>query len=261
MPELVDLSGYVEENQPALGSHDTVFWTCTTHEESGYRQLQELDEDDMENETLKRKLRAKREGSDELHPKDRAILMSEHGPTHVDSLAHIDSSLSESTIDKMDLDWFYGPAIGLDVSELLADRDYVTIDIIESKLQRHSLELREGDAITLHTGHRNEHYGLDVEPRYAYLNEYIGLDGEAATWLAERGVKNIGIDAPSIDHSAGTAANDHPAHDACGKHGMINTENMANLDAVAGRRYTLCCFPLKLRGGTGSPVRPVGILE
>lgn len=41
---------------------------------------------------------------------------------------------------------------------------------------------------------------------------------------------------------------------------MLNIENMANLDGVAGRRFNLFAFPLKLRDGTGSPLRPVAIL-
>ena len=260
MAELIDLSGYVEENQPALGGHETVFWTLTTHEEAGYRDEQALGPDESGNETLARKLRARRQGSDEIHPKDRAILMSEHGPTHVDALAHLDSSM-DTTIDEMPLERFYGPAVGLDVSHLLEESEYVTVDVLRSELDREGLELADGDTVTLHTGHRAAHYGRDVESRYDYLHRYIGLDREAATWLAEAGVTNVGIDAPSIDHSAGTAAKDHPAHDVCAEYEMLNTENMANLDRVAGRRYTFCCFPLKLREGTGSPVRPVAILD
>jgi kynurenine formamidase len=260
MPELIDLSGHVEEGQPALGDHETVFWTVTTHEEAGYRDKQELGPEEAENESLKRKLRAKREGSDEIHAKDRAILMSEHGPTHVDALAHLDSS-KETTIDEMPLDRFYGPAVGVDVSHLHEDGEYITVDVLETELDRDGLEITAGDTVTLHTGHRAEHYGRDIESRYDYIHRYIGLDREAATWLAEMGVKNIGIDAPSIDHSTGTAEKDHPAHDVCAEYEMINTENMANLDRVAGQRFTFCSFPLKLRDGTGSPVRPVAILD
>lgn len=38
-------------------------------------------------------------------------------------------------------------------------------------------------------------------------------------------------------------------------------ENLATIDAVVGPRSTLAAFPLKLKGGTGSPIRPVAILD
>lgn len=260
MTELIDLSGYIEEGQPAMGCQEPVFWVGTTHEESGYWKEQALEPGEEETGSLQRALRAKRQGSDEIHPKDRAILMAEHGPTHIDSLAHIDPTYDE-TIDEMDLDWFYGPAVGFDVSYLLEDEEYITIEVLERELEENDLEIREGDTITLHTGHRNENYGLSIEKRWDYMHKYIGLDGETTRWLGDQGVKNIGIDAPTIDHAHGSAVGSHPAHDVCAEYPMTNMENLENLEAVAGRRFTICCFPLKLREGTGSPVRPVAILE
>lgn len=53
---------------------------------------------------------------------------------------------------------------------------------------------------------------------------------------------------------------EYPAHDICAEYEMMNVENMANLNAVGDRRFMLCAFPLKLRGGMGSPLRPVAIL-
>jgi len=71
----------------------------------------------------------------------------------------------------------------------------------------------------------------------------------------------IGINSPSIDHSDAMDTKRYPAHDICNKHEILNMENMANLNSVAGKRYTLCAFPLKIRNGTGSPIRPVAILD
>lgn len=258
MVELIDLSGYVEEDQPVFPGHErTQFWTTHFHEEQAYTLSKQLGK---ETATIKRKLGAKRAGDDEENPLVRTLLVSEHGPTHVDALCHIDPTREES-IEKMSLDWFYGDAVGIDVSHVSSD-EFITPDDLETGLAEHGLEIQDGDAITLHTGHRQEHYGVeDHEQRYAYQYEYTGLTGEAATWLADRGVKNIGIDAPSIDHGTASSTAEFPAHDVCAEREMINIENMANLDTVVGERFTLCAFPLKLRDGTGSPIRPVAILE
>lgn len=54
---------------------------------------------------------------------------------------------------------------------------------------------------------------------------------------------------------------EHPAHDVCNDYEIVNIENMANLDVVAGERFTLCAFSLKLKEETGSPIRLVAIVE
>lgn len=256
MVELIDLSGYIEEDQPVYpGNQPTQFWTGLSHEGSAYEWRQK----GYETDTILRKEKAKREGGEEEHPISRTMLISEHGPTHVDALTHLDPT-EDRSIDEMSLDWFYGPAVGVDVSHV-GDKEFITVDDLKRELDDHDLTIQDGDAITLHTGHREQYYAVDdIEKRYAYLNEHPGLDEEAAYWLADQGVKNIGIDAGSIDHSDATETQEFPAHDMCAERSIINMEHMANLDAVAGMRYTLCAFPLKIRDGTGSPIRPVAIV-
>ena len=42
---------------------------------------------------------------------------------------------------------------------------------------------------------------------------------------------------------------------------MLNTENLANLDSVVGRRFLYIGLPLRLVGGTGCPIRAIAVLE
>lgn len=258
MVEIIDLSGYIEQGQPVYPGHQrTQFWTTKTHEESGYTWLQQVDE---ETGAIERKLRAKRQGSTEEHPIVRTILLSEHGPTHIDAFNHLDPT-NEKSIDRIPLERFYGDALGVDVSHVHHEA-FITVADLERALDDADLEIKDGDAITLYTGHRDENYDVNnPEKRYAYLYEYTGLSEEAAHWLADQGVENIGIDAPSIDHASAVRTKEYPAHDMCVDREVLNMENMDNLDAVAGRRYTLCAFPLKLRDGTGSPIRPVALVD
>jgi kynurenine formamidase len=51
-----------------------------------------------------------------------------------------------------------------------------------------------------------------------------------------------------------------PAHRACRDRGVLNTENLANLDKVVGKRFLYIGLPLKLVGGTGCPIRAVAML-
>jgi kynurenine formamidase len=40
------------------------------------------------------------------------IILSDHGPTHVDSLSHFDPDPDAPTIDEMGLELFFGPGVG-----------------------------------------------------------------------------------------------------------------------------------------------------
>ena len=180
----------------------------------------------------------------------RNLLINEHGPTHCDAVYEYNPD--GPTIDKMPLEYFLGPAVCLDVSQVPADR-FIEPDDLEQALYRCKQTLAKGDIVLLYTGHYNRNYG---GPKW--LTDYTGLSRGAAEWLARRGVVNIGIDAPAIDHPADEA---YSGHAVCARYGMTNSENLANLDRVAGRRFLYIGLPLRIREGTGSPIRAVALLE
>ena len=41
----------------------------------------------------------------------------------------------------------------------------------------------------------------------------------------------------------------------------MSTEHLVSLDKVVGKRFTYIGFPLKIEGGTASPIRPVAVLK
>ena len=92
----------------------------------------------------------------------------------------------------------------------------------------------------------------------SWLTDYSGLSREAAEHIFGRGAINIGQDAPSIDCALTTS---FPAHQVCREMQRLNTENLADLRPVIGRRFRFVAFPLKIRCGSGSPVRAVAVLE
>ena len=52
------------------------------------------------------------------------------------------------------------------------------------------------------------------------------------------------------------------AHNICGERKMTHMEGLDNLDRVVGKgRFTFVGFPLKLRGGSGSPIRAVALFD
>jgi kynurenine formamidase len=183
------------------------------------------------------------------------ILMSDHGPTHVDAHSHLREGAP--TIDKMPIEDFYGQGICLDVSHITGEENYITVDEIRKALDKAKLDIRSRDTVLVYTGHYNRHY-----PDYgAYLFNYSGLNTDSMNWIFDQGAINIGVDSPSVDSSIEMKKKDYPCHVVCRERHLMNTENMANLDKVAGKRFTLIMFPLKIRGGSASPIRPVAVLE
>jgi kynurenine formamidase len=176
------------------------------------------------------------------------VIVSDHASTHVDALCHFDPAPDAPTIDAMPLDLFCGEAVCLDLCQL-PPRHGITVGDLEAALARDRLDLREGDIVLLYTGHYERTAGTPE-----YLTEFPGLEPDSARWLIERGVKLFGNQAMSVD----VPERYHfPVHQVCREHGITHLENIGPLAAVAGRRFTLFAFPLKIVPGTGSPVRLV----
>jgi kynurenine formamidase len=262
MVELIDLSGYVEEGQPGVGT-ETILFAELTHAERGKQVKQELESRGVDSETeyVKRHLRAQREGYSEPQPMNRGLTISEHGPTHVDSISHLDPT-SDLSIDEMPMEWFYGDAICLDVSDIEYP-DHITTDRIETELDDSGLTIPDEGTVLFDTGHYEENYSTsDYEKKYAYENEWIGLTEEAAEFVVEEGARAIGIDSISVDNLERIEPNyEFPVHALASREEIVIYENLANLAAVAGEAFTFSGMPLKIRDGTGSPVRPFAILE
>lgn len=227
--KLIDLSQEIYQGMSVFPMHQkTYIMTNMTHEEN-----------------------MKATGSNTLGFSARSLIISEHGGTHSDGVWEYNPN--GPTIDKMPLEYFWGSAICLDLSHIRYP-DYIEIRDLENALGRSGQEIRRGDIVLLYTGHHNRNFGTEM-----FQTNYTGLGYEAAKWLAEKGVVNIGVDAPAIDQTPDDI--DFSAHLVCGEYNITNTENLCNLDMVADKRFLYIGLPLKIREGTGSPIRAVALLE
>jgi kynurenine formamidase len=179
------------------------------------------------------------------------MILSDHASTHVDAFTHFDPDPDAATIDQMPLDLFCGEAICLDLSHL-APRAGITVADLEAALAKDGLELRAGDIVLLYTGHYERTNGTPD-----YLTEFPGLEPESARWLIEQGAKLFGNQAMSVDVPDRYT---FPVHQVCRELGVSHIENIGPLAAVAGKRFTLFAFPLRIVPGTGSPIRLVAAL-
>jgi len=82
---------------------------------------------------------------------------------------------------------------------------------------------------------------------------------EAANWLYDNhNVSGLGVDTPATD--AGNNPR-FPNHVNLSPKRVLFLENIANLDQVPAKDFTLYVMPIKLRGGTGGPARIFAILD
>jgi kynurenine formamidase len=177
-------------------------------------------------------------------------LISEHTGTHADAV--FEYSEQGLPLDKAPLEPYYGQAICIDVSHVRHPA-WIEIHDICAAVESSGQELRQGDILLIETG-----VGARLWPSREFAEVYSGLTREAATWIAEQGVVHIGIDSVSVDHSDDT---EFSAHMVCAEHNVVITEILANLHLLVGRRFEYYGLPLKLRSGTGSPIRAIAILD
>lgn len=183
--------------------------------------------------------------------------MCDHGPTHVDSISHVDERESAPSIDRSPLEHFFTPAIALDFTGMVEPREEISLELLQERLSVHDLTPPRDGTFLFTGGHYRRTF-----PRPGYVSEYPGLSLEAAEFLyRDAGVINVGQDAPSIEAARNANEMTFPCHVLCRELQRHNTENLANIEEVAGREFTFCGLPLKIRDGTGSPIRAVAFLD
>jgi arylformamidase len=161
-----------------------------------------------------------------------AIESSVHTATHCDAPFHFDSA--GLTVEWLTPDTFVGPALVVDVrnTQHWAER-----------LAR--LDLSGTPRILFHTG------GWPDMTRFP--DSIPVMEPGLADWLADRGVRLIGVDLPSVDPLDSKTLDNHHA---LGRRGITIVEGLW-LDGVAEGRYELIALPLKIVGADGSPLRAV----
>lgn len=190
--------------------------------------------------------------SDTVSPVVNRLEMSDHTGTHVDAMNHMGRAYRGQSIETMPLTNFYTEGICLDVSHKNL-RELIEIEDLENALAVTGLDIKQGDTILLYTDHYRRTFGTEDWPHHP------GLSAEAARWLGMQQIAAFGVEsmAPGVRQVSNRAV-----HQICGELGFTHYENMINLHKLLGRgRFRFIGFPLKIRGGTGAPVRAVAIFD
>jgi kynurenine formamidase len=190
---------------------------------------------------------------------------AEHGGTHIDSPIHF--AEGKLPVDEFPLEKLIGDAIKVDVSAKAAsDRDYlISVGDLE-EWEKANGEIPQNSIVLLQTG-----FGKFYPDKEKYLGtanrgeaavkelHFPGLGSEAAKWLVEkRKIKAVGLDTASIDRGQSTLfeshvelmTNDVPAF-----------ENVANLDKLPVKGFRIIALPMKIKGGSGAPLRIIAMVR
>jgi kynurenine formamidase len=204
------------------------------------------------------------------------VVMPEHSGTHIDALAHqAENLMLHGGINADDVQTSAGfrvlgietmaPLVGrgvlLDVAgdkRLTAERE-ITPKELEQAAVNAKVEIRAGDVVLVRTG-----FGaLWAEPA-EYLRA-AGVSGAGSSWLAERKVKAVGADNMAWDvigpkdPELGVTLPGHVLLLVRAGIPIIENLNLEELAAAKVYEFAFVCLPLKMRGATGSPVRPIAI--
>lgn len=181
------------------------------------------------------------------------LSLSDHAGTHVDAPCHFNPDQKAPSIDQVPLENFYTEAICLDLSHVPL-KHQITVAEMEEALAKSGEVIKPRDTVLLHMGVNMRLFG-----KPSYLHDFPGLHVDAVHWLADKGILMFGVEAVS---PAPEGEPNFKAHLACAERGITHIECLWNLDKLVGkRRFRFIGFPLKIRGGTASPIRAVAVLE
>lgn len=186
---------------------------------------------------------------------------SEHGGTHIDAPIHF--AKDGKTVDQISLDKLIGKAVVIDVSEkTLAEKDYLVSIKDITNWESMFGKISEDAIVLLYTGQSK--YWTDVKKYLGTdkqglegVNElhFPGLDPEACGWLVDnRKIKAIGIDTASIDFGQSKS---YECHQILLGSDIPIFENVANLDKLPTKGARIIALPMKIKGGSGGPLRIV----
>jgi kynurenine formamidase len=184
------------------------------------------------------------------------LIMNEHNGTHVDAPAHFISEAKPQahvTIDRVPPGRLVGRGARIDCRHM-KEGDYVSKIFMRSWEEKHGA-LTAGDIALFNFGW-SERWGLRPEDG-RYTRDWPGVSMEAAEYLAEKSVAALGVDTLSPDPPAALAAN--PIHPVVLEKQVLIIENLTNLDQLPNF-FLFVALPLKIKGGSGSPIRAVAIV-
>jgi kynurenine formamidase len=190
--------------------------------------------------------------------------LGEHTGTHLDAPIHWITGRNREDVAAIPPARLIGPAVVVDrTAEVAEDPDYLlTVADLEAFEAQYG-RIPPGAWVLFRTG-----WSTRAQDADAFLNvgphgpASPGPDAEAARWLGtERDIAGFGVETVGIDAgAAGGFDPPFPVHHHLLGNGRYGLTQLANLDALPASGAVIVVAPLRLVGGTGSPVRALALV-
>ena len=163
------------------------------------------------------------------------LCLGTHSGTHVDAPAHF--LAGGAGVEQLPLEILMGKArvVELPVSERIERHDLQELDLSDDL--RVLLKTRMSGQLRQPVFHQ----------------DHVYLTADAAVYLAQIGIKLVGIDYLSLEQFG---SSDYAAHRALLAAGVVIVEGL-DLSEVEPGEYDMTCLPLRIPGADGSPARVV----
>jgi kynurenine formamidase len=206
------------------------------------------------------------------------IVTPEHSGTHIDALSHqaenltlhggvhVDDGIQTSTgfkvlgIDTMAPIVRRGVLLDVAGEKRLEPEYLITPHDLEKVATRDRVEVREGDVVLVRTG-----FGALWSEPEVYMRG-AGVSAAGSRWLIDKKVSAVGADnmafdvyTPKVDEELKVSLPGHLLLLVRAGIPIIENLNLEELAAAKVHEFLFVCLPLKMRGATGSPVRPIAI--
>ena len=223
---VVDLSQTLEEHMPHVPTHAKFFHNLWSSYEHGGRSLHYQ------------------------------IVMHEHHGTHVDAPIHFLRHAppeAHVTIERVPLKQLIGRGARIDCRGMKRG-ECVSRPAVEDWEEHHGM-LAARDIVLFDFGW-SAHWAL--RPLHQqYIEDWPGVSMEAAKYLLSKPVAALGVDTFSPDPPE--ALRTQPIHPVVLEAQVLIIENLCNLDQLPDF-FLFLAFPLKIRDGSGSPIRAVALV-
>lgn len=212
--------------------------------------------------------------SEELALYDDAVLMSTHSGTHLDSLNHLgygdkifngyeasqylgNKGWTKAGADKIPPIVTRGILIDVAAEKgvaMLPDAYEISVEDLQQALKKQGTTLQKGDAVLIRTGRMT----VWPDPKKFVPNE-PGITRASAAWLIDNGAVLLGADNMGVEKFPMAKESVHTYVFA--ERGVCLLE-LAWLEDLAKDKvyeFAFIAAPIKLRGATGAPTRPLAL--
>ncbi len=193
------------------------------------------------------------------------LVLPEHSGCHVDAPAHLRPPGSGGTVDTFPLDALIGPAKKFDLTaEGLEPGQALSFARFQQLTEARGLHVERGDIVLFEFGwdqHFRDELARPSERRGWWGSNEPGLDEDICRYLSEAGVRAVGADTAGVD----IAEIDGRIVSAPGHERWFLPKDMPIIEGLYGlaqapARFVFIALPLKIAGGSGSPLRAIGLV-